>query len=229
MINDLVFDLDDTLVKTNQHYMNTEKYLIDLYKEYPQISEKEIRELIKEEDMKLIKSHKYGYHWFKEGLTEVYKRLKVKYGIEINNFSENFTKKVEDEFLQTPELWDNAQKILTHFYELKKNLYIMTLGENQVQTPKIEKAGIKHFFKKIYIVSKKDDKDYSDIIADSGINPRESYFIGNSIYSDMIPAKRAGFNCILFDKFTTFYNMKIELPDNILIIKDLIELIDLIK
>jgi len=229
MIKDLIFDLDDTLVKTNRHYINTEHFFVNLFTDFSNINKNEILEMIKEEDMKLIKSHKYGYHWYRDGLIEVYKRLCEKYNIQIENLVMKLNNKVEEEFLAEPELWDNALKVIEHFHRQNYDLYIMTLGEYDVQMPKIEKAGIKKFFKKIFIVSRKDDKDYADMISHAGLIPSRSYFIGNSIYSDIIPAKRAGFNCVLFDKFTTFYNIKIEIPENVTIIKDLNELIEIIK
>ncbi len=228
IIKDIVFDLDDTLVKTNQHYHNVEQFFSGLFIDFKQIPKEEILECIKEEDMKLIKNHKYGYHWYRDGLVIVYERLREKYNIEIKDFEKLLNAKVNEEFTGTPELWDNAREILEHFFNNSFNLFIMTLGEYDVQMPKIEKTDLKKYFKRIFVVSKKDDNDYANLIKETNLIPANSYFVGNSIYSDIIPAKRAGFNCALFDKYTTFYNYKIEVPENVPIIDDLLKLKEII-
>ncbi|MBP7653761.1 HAD family hydrolase [Candidatus Dependentiae bacterium] len=221
----IIFDLDDTIVKTTQHYINTEQYFADLFKPFNIIPREEILELIKTADLKLLEEFKYGYHWYQQGLESVYEKLSEKYNIQISNLKHLLNSKIVSEFQKAPiELWDNAIDILNFFKAKNHNMFIMTLGEHSIQMDKIVRADIKHFFKKIFIVSKKDDNDFNNVIKSSGLIPSESYFVGNSIASDMIPAKKAGFNCILYDKHTTFYGIQINIPDGVTIINDLSEL-----
>ncbi|HPN32444.1 MAG TPA: HAD family hydrolase [bacterium] len=220
----IVFDLDDTLVKTTAHYINTEQYFADLFGGF-NIPREEILELIKIADLKLLEEFKYGYHWYQQGLESVYDVLSKKYSIFIKNLKEKLNEKIKYEFQESPvELWDDSAGILKYFKNKGYNLFVMTLGEFNIQMDKIIRADIKNFFNKIFIVSKKDDADFQNLIEQTGLVPSKSYFVGNSIVSDMIPARKAGFNCVLYDKHTTFYGLQVDIPEGINVISDLSEL-----
>ncbi len=93
---------------------------------------------------------------------------------------------------------------------------------------KINNTDIGKYFKEIFVVSKKDDEDYQYLIKETKINPKDAWFIGNSITNDIIPALRTGFKCVLFNKHTTFYDEKMDIPKNTIVISDLIELKNII-
>jgi len=224
----LIFDLDDTLIKTTQHYLNTEHWFSHLFEAF-NIPANEVQQLIREIDIKLLSEHKYGYHWYAQGLEDAYNQLKTKYKISIKNFKKKLNAVIAKEFQSDRELWDNALEILEHFYNLNYKMYIMTLGDDFIQMEKIEKTNIKHYFEQIFIVPRKDDEFFQKMIKTARLKPEETYFIGNSIENDMLPAKRAGFKCILYNKHTTFYGKKVKIPSGIKIISDLIELKELIK
>ncbi len=228
MTKNLIFDLDDTLIKTTQHYINSEIYFVNLMAANGAPKD-EAKELIKQIDLKLLSEYKYGYHWFQRGLIEGYKILSKKYNFKIENFENLIAEKIKAEFETERELWDNAEEILKYFYDLHYTMYIMTLGDYNIQMSKIKKTSIEQYFKKIFVVSKKDDDDYKNLIKETNINPNESWFIGNSIEHDITPALKFGFNCVLYNKHTTFYGMKLEIPKNVIVISDLLELKKIIK
>nr|HPG31464.1 HAD hydrolase-like protein [bacterium] len=97
----IVFDLDDTLVKTTAHYINTEQYFADLFGGF-NIPREEILELIKIADLKLLEEFKYGYHWYQQGLESVYDVLSKKYSIFIKNLKEKLNEKIKYEFQESP-------------------------------------------------------------------------------------------------------------------------------
>mgnify|MGYP001300239266 CR=1 FL=1 len=118
----IIFDLDDTIVKTTQHYINTEQYFADLFKPFNIIPREEILELIKTADLKLLEEFKYGYHWYQQGLESVYEKLSEKYNIQISNLKHLLNSKIVSEFQKAPiELWDNAIDILNFFLLLLKS------------------------------------------------------------------------------------------------------------
>jgi len=228
-MTDIVFDLDDTLIKTTQHYINTERYFADLFNGFG-IPRDEILELIKLADLKLLEEFKYGYQWYQQGLEDVYEQLRAKYAIKIEGINDLLKNKIAVEFkLAIPELWDNSKDILEYFKQLNCRLFIMTLGDYDVQMAKIVKADLEKYFDHIFTVGRKDDADFQNLIKKTGVIPENTYFVGNSIVNDIIPASKAGFKCILYDKFTSFYGQEFDIPDNVKVITDLNELKTIIK
>jgi len=227
MIN-IIFDLDDTLIKTNKHYFATCDYFVDLFKKY-KIEKKYILDLIEKVDLDLIKEHKLGFHWYKKGLEIVYEILKKEYNVEIEDFYKKIENKVNLEFKTKRELRNNVIEILEYYKQKKYKLYIMTLGDEKIQHLKINNSNIKHYFDDIFVVKKKDDEDFNFVKNKLKLDIDKTYFVGNSIESDMIPAKKIGLNCILLNKHTTLYNKKLEIPEGVNVVSDLIELKNIIK
>ncbi len=76
------------------------------------------------------------------------------------------------------------------------DLLIVTKGHLEEQRAKVERSGIEHHFDAVVIVDEKDDQTYRSIVDSLGLDPRQTWMIGNSPRSDINPAIRAGINAI---------------------------------
>ncbi|ATW24361.1 hypothetical protein DCMF_05790 [Candidatus Formimonas warabiya] len=96
---------------------------------------------------------------------------------------------------QKPELLEGAEEVLERL-SYSYQLFLITKGDQELQTLKISQSGLKDFFTRIYVVLEKNDHVFRGIMEQHAISPKQSWSVGNSIKADINPALRAGMNCI---------------------------------
>jgi len=69
---------------------------------------------------------------------------------------------------------------------------MITKGDLFHQEAKVRDSGMAHLFRRIEIVSEKDDATYTRLLEEFGITPRQFVMIGNSLRSDIVPVLRLG-------------------------------------
>ena len=95
-----------------------------------------------------------------------------------------------------PELIESVPETLKKLQDEGFTLFVVTRGVEFEQKFKLEKSGIKHFFKDIAIVQKKDKQIYEKAARQFEMNPRHLCMVGNSIRADVNPAIQAGWRAI---------------------------------
>jgi putative hydrolase of the HAD superfamily len=83
-------------------------------------------------------------------------------------------------------------RLSTHY-----NLGILTAGEDWVQQGRLEQFTHRHHFNATEIVPHKDVKTFSDFCDRHNVERKNSWMVGDSLRSDIIPAHAAGLNSIL--------------------------------
>lgn len=123
-----------------------------------------------------------------------------------------------EEMPNQPCLVEGASDILEYLHK-KYSLYIITNGFREVQSKKLENAGIKDFFKKIFIseiikIHKPDPEIF--IYAVQSVNARksESLMIGDDPDVDIIGACRAGIDQVYYSHDNQFGNSICEEENN---------------
>lgn len=71
-------------------------------------------------------------------------------------------------------------------------LVLITKGDLLDQERKLAKSGLEKYFHHIEILSKKEEKDYKDLLATLGVEPRNFLMVGNSLKSDILPVLNLG-------------------------------------
>jgi putative hydrolase of the HAD superfamily len=79
------------------------------------------------------------------------------------------------------------------------NLAIITAGEFWVQQRRIDMFSLREHFAKVIIVEKKSCKVFDRFCTDEGVLRDQSWVVGDSIRSDIIPALEAGLRVIHFE------------------------------
>jgi len=174
------FDADDTLWINETYYREAEIFLCELLKDFcpaDNISKKLLK--VEIDNMNI---YGYGVKAFTLSMIEtaliVSKNLVspsviakiIKTGKELLN-------KVED-----------TLKLLSRNY----NLVIATKGDLIDQRRKVEKSGIKDYFKHIEIMHDKNETEYNKLLKQLKIQPEEFLMVGNSIKSDILPVINIG-------------------------------------
>lgn len=99
-----------------------------------------------------------------------------------------------------------AVEALSEHYELM----VITKGDLFDQENKIARSGLADYFKRVEIVSEKDEATYREVFSRNGIKLEEVLMVGNSLKSDVLPICRLGGKAIHIPFHTTWEHEKVE-------------------
>ena len=196
------FDADDTLWENEVFF---HKALIKFKKLHPHIKDPD--EEIFQIEKKNIKLYGYGIKGFTLSLIEA----SAKHSSNQTNI-ENIT-----------EILNIGKELLTHRLELLPDvedtlkylsdqfkLIMITKGDLFDQQRKIQESGLSKYFSSIEIVSEKDAKAYSNILAKHNILPKDFIMVGNSLKSDILPVTKIGGTGIYIPHQFTWIHEKVD-------------------
>jgi putative hydrolase of the HAD superfamily len=73
-----------------------------------------------------------------------------------------------------------------------RRLVLLTKGDLLHQESKIARSGLADRFERVEIVSEKDDATFARLVAGLAVPSSQVLMVGNSVRSDVVPARRAG-------------------------------------
>ena len=198
-IRTIAFDADDTLWVNEPIFQQTQAKLKALLAGYG--SEAELDERLYETEHKNLRLFGYGIKGFILSMIETAVQLtdgKVS-GATIHQVIE-----MGKEMLEHPiELLDGVEetiKALAPYYELM----IITKGDLFDQESKIARSGLADHFKRIEIVSEKDEATYQGVFRRHALRMEEVLMVGNSLKSDILPICKLGGKAIHVPFHTTW-------------------------
>jgi putative hydrolase of the HAD superfamily len=193
-INAVIFDLDDTLLDRSKTFSLYCKYLIDnIFKN--KISSNEEENII----LMLRDMDRNGY----ENRTVFYNKIINTWNLEYT--AEELEKTWFEQFDKYSVPEDKLIETLEYLYD-KYKLAIITNGSSYMQNKKIDKLGIRKYFKEIIISNdvgiKKPEKAIFVLCCNRlNVDPSEALYIGDNYEIDIIGAIEAGLNAIWINKF----------------------------
>lgn len=98
--------------------------------------------------------------------------------------------------LHGPQLIPGVTETLQTLKEADYSLYVLTRGVEFEQLFKLEKSGIRHFFKDIIIVPQKNRDAYLGVIKQFALSEQRICMVGNSLKADVNPAVEAGWRAV---------------------------------
>jgi len=75
-------------------------------------------------------------------------------------------------------------------------LLLLTKGDQQVQESKLARSGLGHLFDRVHVVPEKDTEVIRELLVRYGLQPEQTWMVGNSPRSDINPALEAGIGAI---------------------------------
>jgi HAD superfamily hydrolase (TIGR01549 family) len=107
---------------------------------------------------------------------------------------ENAKKEANKVFDAEYLLFPDSRKVLFQLQTLGKRLFLLTKGDIEVQSSKIEKNGLNKFFPtpNIYIVNKKTATSIETIVGQHELNKAKTIMVGDSEHDDIKSASEAG-------------------------------------
>ncbi|QUH21891.1 HAD family hydrolase [Alkaliphilus sp. B6464] len=212
-----IFDLDDTLQPTSHLYedakLKAKDKLIEIFGE--KINHVGILPLIEEIDIEHVSNLGFRRTRFPMSVIEAYMILcqKVKKSPEIQEMRELY--ELSDCIYDIVEpLYKNAYKTIQAVKNMGFKVYILTAGDDVVQSYKIYKNGLYNIInqKNIIVTPHKTNDVYQRLFGKYGFN--NCVMIGNSIRSDINPALEVGMYAIHIPCETVWSYDEVELNEN---------------
>ncbi len=224
-IKTIIFDLDDTLVKTSKLYNRARDEFSSLMQELGFNSEESLIKL-DEVDISYIKEYGFVKERYPLSLGKTYEYFCKINGEKINPV---LKKKIEDigwqVFRQIPELVDGVYRVLD-ILSKKYFLILATLGDPQVQKKKLQLTDLKKYFSAIYVLRYKSVEEYQNILTEHNLDKKDTWIIGNSVRSDLNPGLKLGINCILIPYLSWKFEEEDPLSENYLQLDSLEEVLN---
>jgi len=224
-IKTIIFDLDDTLIKTSRLYDQAREEF-SLLMEKAGFKKEEALAKLDEIDIKNIHQHGFVKERYPYSLGKTYEYFSQKNGKEINP---ELKKQIEElgwqVFRQIPELVDGVYQVLDTLSQ-EYFLILATLGDPQIQEKKLRFTGLKKYFSAIYILKYKNVDEYQNILTKHKLDKKDTWIIGNSVRSDLNPGLKLGLNCILIPTLTWKFEEEEPLSGNYLQLDSLKEVLD---
>jgi putative hydrolase of the HAD superfamily len=188
----LLIDADDTLWENNIYF---ERAIADFisFLNHRERTPAEVREILNDVERDAIASHGYGLHSFAHALVKTFERLSVEpLTPALHETIHGFAHAIAEQPLQ---LLPKVEDTLEYLAE-RHQLLLVTKGDLKEQSRKVDRSGVKKYFKAVEVVPEKDSAVYHSVVAKHALQPEHTWMIGNSPKSDINPALRAGLNAV---------------------------------
>jgi len=192
-IKNLIFDADDTLWDNNKFFVKTTDAFLDLCIEAGHPKETVIKEF-SDFEIKVVNERGYGSHNFVFILEHLFSLFNNSKTVDQNEF-DKILSKFKSHTENDPPVFPGVVDILKSLNQ-DYDLFVLTKGNIKEQQEKIDRSGLKHFFKEEFVVSEKNDETYLEILQKHNWKANDCCMIGNSPKSDINPALRNGLYAI---------------------------------
>ncbi|GAA3079807.1 HAD family hydrolase [Streptosporangium carneum] len=207
----LVFDADDTLWENNVLFERVIDDFLD-WLEHPTLDRTEIRAILDDVEAANAAAHGYGSKVFLRSLGECLERLYERPATEEERrrIDELVVALVEHRVELVPGVAETLAELGT-----RHRLLLLTKGDPEEQRRKLDASDLAHHFGDIHIVAEKDVDVYLWLAREHDLTPANTWMIGNSPKSDILPARQAGMNAVFIPNDNTWVLEQTELdPDD---------------
>ncbi len=190
--NTLLIDADDTLWENNIYFERVILKVEDLLKPLG-VDPLDFRTRLNQAEREHILTHGYGTVNFTRSLVRTF---------------ETFLPPDADGWLKT-EVQDMALGIRHHPLEIiegvpetlaylceRHRLYLVTKGDREEQSAKIDSSRLRSYFKAVEILGEKNTSAFRQLLEKHSLEADHTWMIGNSPRSDINPAISAGMNAV---------------------------------
>jgi putative hydrolase of the HAD superfamily len=188
----LLFDADDTLWENNIYFERAIAAFIS-YLDHKVHTREEVREHLNTCEHATIAQYGYGLQSFRRSLIDCFEQLTSSpitpdKHVRIVAFTESIAS-------AEIELLPNVEQTLRDLSQ-RHRLLIVTKGNLEEQTNKVERSGLHGLFTAVEILPEKTAHAYRQLSAHHDCDPANTWMIGNSPRSDINPSLAAGLNAI---------------------------------
>lgn len=203
-IKNLIFDLDNTLYDFSKVWKISNKLVFE-YLGYDKLTTyEEFFKLYKSVNNKLVKEVLKGNLKIIELRNKRLMLTLERFGLNLTVEDCNFYYEKQFEYILESITPDEEVNLKIRQLQDKYNMIILTNGKSYEQRMKLKKLGLENIFK-LYIsgethISKPKEKAFLNVLETEGILAVETMMIGDSLYHDIVPAKKLGLKTCLIEK-----------------------------
>ena len=203
-IKNLIFDLDNTLYDFSKVWKISNKLVFE-YLEYDKLTTyEEFFKLYKSVNNQLVKEVLKGSLKIIELRDKRLMLTLEQFGLNLTVEDCNFYYEKQFEYILESITPDEEVNLKIRQLQDKYNMIILTNGKSYEQRMKLKKLGLENIFK-LYIsgethISKPKEKAFLNVLETEGILAVETMMIGDSLYHDIVPAKKLGLKTCLVEK-----------------------------
>jgi putative hydrolase of the HAD superfamily len=206
----LIFDADDTLWENNIYFEEAFDRFCD-YLDHSSLTPEQVRSVLDEIEMTNAKIHGYGSKNFAINLKSCMRHLAERH---ISDADLETVEEFAMAILKKPiELMEGVAETVAKLSE-RHTLTIFTKGDKDEQQIKVDRSGLKKYFRHMAIVKEKNREAYLQLAEDQGFDHQHTWMIGNSPKSDINPALAAGLNAVYVPHPRTWSLEKEEVPES---------------
>ncbi|MEC0204996.1 HAD family hydrolase [Paenibacillus lautus] len=220
----IIFDMDDTLIHCNKYFNLILGDYFEWMTEWFQhvgLTTEEVRTKQMEIDVAGIDKLGFASANFPQSLIDTYHYFGRIHGRESSRKEEELLYELGlSVYEQEIEAYPGMVETLEKLQEDGHCLHLYTGGETRIQKRKIEQMKLADYFKdRIYIRQHKNISALEEILTMGTFSRSDTWMIGNSLRTDVIPALTAGINSIYIKQQREWQYNLVELkqePHNVL-------------
>ncbi len=192
----VVFDGDDTLWSTEQLYDDARSRASRLVAESG-LNAAKWEELERRIDVEKVATLGYSVERFPASCVQAYEEVCRSEGRAPDpSVAERVRHEARSVFERDPPVVSGARETLTRLRARGTRLALLTKGDRELQSRRIERSGLRDLFDVIQVVAEKSPATIRGIVASLGVDVGCAWMVGNSMRSDVLPAIDAGLRAV---------------------------------
>ena len=196
----LLIDADDTLWENNIYFEHAIANFIS-FLEHKELTPEDVRKVIYRVEHENIKINGYGIASFAKALVRTFEELSVEpITPALHETIHGFARTIAEKPI---EHIHGVEDTLSYLHA-RHRLLLVTKGNREEQSEKVQRSGLGKYFEAVEIVSEKDSRAYRLIAEHYGLESNLTWMIGNSPKSDINPALEAGLNAVFVPHANTW-------------------------
>lgn len=197
----ILFDLDDTLVHCNKYFIAVLNQFADWMGQWfgeSGYGKKDFKQKQLDLDLKGIDIHGFQVDRFPQSLVDTYRFFANKTGRKTSSQEELKLLQLGQSVYDYPaEPYPAMKEILEKLRRKGHQLYLYTGGDEEIQHKKVKRAGLDDIFgERIFVAQHKNRSYLESIISAHRLDRANTWMIGNSAKTDILPALEAGIHAI---------------------------------
>jgi putative hydrolase of the HAD superfamily len=224
----IIFDGDDTLWSIQPVYDDAKNKFAKLMAIFPETPES-IVSLVDQVDYEAVATSGFSQQRFPNSLIRTYEILAKRYDYVTREDLISQSRSLgEAVFTAIPQLYSDTLNVL---FELAKDyrLILLTKGDLEVQTLRLDQLRLWERFDRVFIVPQKTIAEFAKILTQINLLPSQTWSIGNSLKSDILPAVKTGIHGILIPNSSWIYEHDNEIDGNFTVAQNLTEAMKIIR
>jgi putative hydrolase of the HAD superfamily len=206
----IAFDGDDTLWHNERSYQNArERFRRLLASCGVSLSEEEIEARVNTTEISNIEYYGYGVSSFVLSLIET--AIDLTHRRITGEALEDLIALAKQMLSEQVELFPGVHETLSRIAR-QHPVMLITKGDLLHQTSKLDRSGLRPFFKFVEVVSHKTPAVYSEILSRYGVPPDRFLMVGNSLRSDVLPVVELGATAVYVPAALSWAHEHAEVP-----------------